>query len=149
MSASTLSQWERALARDGHGRELPVWQGCRTLGVGEIFVMNWDVQDSLDGRYFGPIPKNSIVGARFRCGPTREVTAATCGACRHTEPAYQPSAERDSHGADRHIQADKDRFFRAHSYARARREAHSRSGSPSRTWRTRRTIAFISGVTMA
>jgi type IV secretory pathway protease TraF len=24
--------------------------------------MNWDVWDSLDGRYFGPIPKNSIVG---------------------------------------------------------------------------------------
>ena len=44
----------------------------------------------------------------------REVTAATCGVRRHTEPAYQPSAERDSHGADRHIQADKDGFFRAH-----------------------------------
>jgi uncharacterized protein (DUF736 family) len=35
------------------------------------------------------------------------VTAASCGARRHAEPAYQPSAERDSHGADRHIQADK------------------------------------------
>lgn len=51
-----------ALVRDRRGRELPVWQGCRTLGANEIFLMNWDVQDSLDGRYFGPIPKNSIVG---------------------------------------------------------------------------------------
>ena len=51
-----------ALARDRRGRELPVWQGCRTLRASEIFLMNWDVQDSLDGRYFGPIPKNSIVG---------------------------------------------------------------------------------------
>jgi conjugative transfer signal peptidase TraF len=51
-----------ALARDRRGRELPVWQGCRTLRASEIFLMNWDVQDSLDGRYFGPIPKNSIIG---------------------------------------------------------------------------------------
>lgn len=51
-----------ALARDRRGRELPVWQGCRTVATGEIFLMNWDVQDSFDGRYFGPIPKDSIVG---------------------------------------------------------------------------------------
>ena len=51
-----------ALAHDRRGRELPVWQGCRTLRANEIFLMNWDVQDSLDGRYFGPFPKNSIVG---------------------------------------------------------------------------------------
>jgi type IV secretory pathway protease TraF len=51
-----------ALARDRRGRELPVWQGCRTLGAGEIFLMNWDVQDSLDGRYFGPILKSSVIG---------------------------------------------------------------------------------------
>lgn len=52
----------KALARDRRGRELPVWQGCRTLRASEIFLMNWDVQDSLDGRYFGPIPKGSIIG---------------------------------------------------------------------------------------
>jgi conjugative transfer signal peptidase TraF len=51
-----------ALARDRRGRELPVWQGCWTLRANEIFLMNWDVQDSLDGRYLGPIPKNTIVG---------------------------------------------------------------------------------------
>ena len=61
VSVDTIAIGE-ALARDGHGRELPVWQGCRTLGAGEIFLMNWDVRDSLDGRYFGPIPKDSIIG---------------------------------------------------------------------------------------
>jgi conjugative transfer signal peptidase TraF len=61
VSVDTIAMGE-ALARDQHGRELPVWQGCRTLRASEIFLMNWDVQDSLDGRYFGPIPKDSIIG---------------------------------------------------------------------------------------
>jgi conjugative transfer signal peptidase TraF len=52
----------KALTRDRRGRELPVWQGCRMLGASEIFLMNRDVQDSLDGRYFGPIPKSSVIG---------------------------------------------------------------------------------------
>jgi conjugative transfer signal peptidase TraF len=61
VTVDTVAMGE-ALARDRCGRELPVWQGCRTLRAGEIFLMNWDVRDSLDGRYFGPIPQNSIVG---------------------------------------------------------------------------------------
>src|SRR5882724_9230124 len=61
VSVDTIAVGE-AQARDRLGRELPVWQGCRTLGASEIFLMNWDVQDSLDGRYFGPIPKDSIIG---------------------------------------------------------------------------------------
>jgi conjugative transfer signal peptidase TraF len=51
-----------ALSHDRRGRSLPAWQGCRTLHTSEIFLMNWDVQDSLDGRYFGPVPQSSIVG---------------------------------------------------------------------------------------
>lgn len=51
-----------ALERDSLGRELPVWQGCRTVREGELFLMNWDVPDSLDGRYFGPIPASSVIG---------------------------------------------------------------------------------------
>ncbi|EKS2410137.1 S26 family signal peptidase [Pseudomonas aeruginosa] len=51
-----------ALERDSLGRELPVWQGCRVIGDGQIFLMNWDVRDSLDGRYFGPIPAASVIG---------------------------------------------------------------------------------------
>ena len=51
-----------ALDRDRIGRDLPVWQGCRVIGDGEIFLMNWEVRDSLDGRYFGPIPASSVIG---------------------------------------------------------------------------------------
>lgn len=51
-----------ALVRDRIGRPLPVWQGCRRIADGEIFLMNWEVRDSLDGRYFGPTPASSIIG---------------------------------------------------------------------------------------
>lgn len=51
-----------ALERDRIGRDLPVWQGCRVIRDGEIFLMNWEVRDSLDGRYFGPIPASSVIG---------------------------------------------------------------------------------------
>ncbi|WP_407808323.1 S26 family signal peptidase, partial [Staphylococcus aureus] len=45
-----------ALDRDRRGRELPTWQGCRVIADDELFLMNWQVRDSLDGRYFGPLP---------------------------------------------------------------------------------------------
>jgi len=61
LSVDTIALAE-ALARDRRDRALPVWQGCRTIASSELFLMNWDVRDSLDGRYFGPIPKNSIIG---------------------------------------------------------------------------------------
>ena len=51
-----------ALDQDRHGRELPVWQGCRRIANGDIFLMNPDVRDSLDGRYFGPIPARTVIG---------------------------------------------------------------------------------------
>jgi conjugative transfer signal peptidase TraF len=51
-----------ALERDHLGRELPAWRGCRVIAEGEIFLMNWQVRDSLDGRYFGPIPASSVIG---------------------------------------------------------------------------------------
>lgn len=50
-----------ALGRDSQGRELPVWQGCRHIADGDIFLMNPDVRDSLDGRYFGPIPARTVI----------------------------------------------------------------------------------------
>lgn len=52
----------KALERDRLGRALPDWQGCRVLGPGEVFLMNRTPPDSLDGRYFGPLPTTSIVG---------------------------------------------------------------------------------------
>ncbi|MEI9402022.1 S26 family signal peptidase [Mesorhizobium argentiipisi] len=51
-----------ALERDSRGRPLPAWQGCHLLADGEVFLMNWDVADSFDGRYFGPLPITSMVG---------------------------------------------------------------------------------------
>lgn len=51
-----------ARERDRSGRPLPAWQGCRTIGDGEVFLMNRDEPASLDGRYFGPIPISTIAG---------------------------------------------------------------------------------------
>ncbi|WP_323718370.1 S26 family signal peptidase [Paracoccus aminovorans] len=47
---------------DRIGRDLPVWQGCRIIAGGEVFLMNPDVGDSLDGRYFGPFPVSAVIG---------------------------------------------------------------------------------------
>jgi len=51
-----------ARSRDRLGRPLPVWAGCRTLRVGELFVMNPDAPDSFDGRYFGPLRLDTVIG---------------------------------------------------------------------------------------
>jgi conjugative transfer signal peptidase TraF len=51
-----------ALERDRAGRDLPVWQGCRRVPTGEIFLMSWNVRDSLDGRYFGLTVTDQIIG---------------------------------------------------------------------------------------
>jgi conjugative transfer signal peptidase TraF len=51
-----------ARERDRRGRPLPVWQGCREVPQGELFLMNWDEPASLDGRYFGPLPITAVVG---------------------------------------------------------------------------------------
>ncbi|PLP61368.1 peptidase S26 [Mesorhizobium loti] len=51
-----------ARRRDGAGRNLPDWQGCRHLASNQLFLMNWQVRDSLDGRYFGPTLTAQILG---------------------------------------------------------------------------------------
>jgi len=43
-------------------RPLPAWQGCRTLRAGEVFFLNVDHPSSLDGRYFGPLGAETIIG---------------------------------------------------------------------------------------
>ena len=48
--------------RDRRGRPLPIWQGCRVVADGEVFLMNWQSADSLDGRYFGVLPTTAIIG---------------------------------------------------------------------------------------
>ena len=50
-----------ARERDGRGRPLPVWRGCRTIAPDELFLMNWQATDSLDGRYFGPTPSSAVI----------------------------------------------------------------------------------------
>ena len=50
-----------ARERDGRGRPLPVWQGCRVIARDELFLMNWRSGDSFDGRYFGAIPSSAVI----------------------------------------------------------------------------------------
>ncbi|MDA5193692.1 S26 family signal peptidase [Govanella unica] len=51
----------KALARDRRGREMPVWTGCHRLGAQEVFLLNAHPQ-SFDGRYFGAIAQDRVVG---------------------------------------------------------------------------------------
>lgn len=51
-----------ALTRDRLGRPLPVWRGCRTLRADELLLLNTAHPDSLDGRYFGPLPTPTVLG---------------------------------------------------------------------------------------
>ena len=51
-----------ALDRDRAGRILPGWWGCRIVANDEVFFMNWQSENSFDGRYFGPLPATTIVG---------------------------------------------------------------------------------------
>lgn len=50
----------RALPRDGHGRPLPSWSGCRLLLPGEVFLLA-PAFGSLDGRYFGVTDGDQIL----------------------------------------------------------------------------------------
>lgn len=47
---------------DRAGRALPVWRGCLQISQDEIFVMNLSAPGSFDGRYFGPIERNRVIG---------------------------------------------------------------------------------------
>jgi conjugative transfer signal peptidase TraF len=43
-----------ARRRDGHDRDLPVWQGCRRLSASQVFILA-PHPDSFDSRYYGPL----------------------------------------------------------------------------------------------
>ncbi|MBS1062983.1 S26 family signal peptidase [Gluconobacter wancherniae] len=47
---------------DHRDRKLPVWQGCQHLGPEQVFVMNAAVPTSLDGRYFGVLSMDAVIG---------------------------------------------------------------------------------------
>lgn len=48
-------------ARDGRGRAMPWWQGCRTLAAGEYLLL-MDAAASFDGRYFGISRQDQLIG---------------------------------------------------------------------------------------
>jgi len=51
-----------ALRADSAGRPLPAWSGCHRLQQDEVFLLVPDVPASLDGRYFGPVSRTSVLG---------------------------------------------------------------------------------------
>ncbi|MEL6227131.1 MAG: S26 family signal peptidase [Pseudomonadota bacterium] len=51
-----------AKERDRFDRPLPVWQGCHQLTRDQLFFLNPDTEASLDGRYFGPLATDNIIG---------------------------------------------------------------------------------------
>jgi conjugative transfer signal peptidase TraF len=52
----------RAKIRDGVGRRLDAWTGCRTLADGELFLLSRTTDSSFDSRYFGPIDHTRVIG---------------------------------------------------------------------------------------
>ena len=80
-----------ARARDGQGRPLPVWQGCRTLRPGELLLLNPAHPDSLDGRYFGPLPASAVIGR------------ATPLWLRAPSPSPSPPSEKEIGHADQYL----------------------------------------------
>lgn len=48
--------------RDHLGRPLDAYAACRTLRADEVFLLNPDAPRSLDGRYFGPLPRHCVAG---------------------------------------------------------------------------------------
>lgn len=52
----------RRRSHDAIGRTLPWWEGCEGLLSGRYFLLMDDVPASFDGRYFGPLGDDNIVG---------------------------------------------------------------------------------------
>ncbi|MGE5564285.1 MAG: S26 family signal peptidase [Bacillota bacterium] len=48
--------------RDGAGRPMPAWSGCRLLKPGELFLVSVGVRDAFDGRYFGVSRTGDMIG---------------------------------------------------------------------------------------
>lgn len=53
----------QARHHDRWGRRLVVFDGCRRLEAGEVFLLNRAAPLSLDSRYFGPIAADRVVGS--------------------------------------------------------------------------------------
>jgi signal peptidase I len=51
----------QASFKDTMGNDLPSWSGCRTLLVGEVFLLG-DHAGSFDSRYFGAVTRQELSG---------------------------------------------------------------------------------------
>lgn len=54
----------KAKILDRNHRLLPVWKGCKVLKPSQYFVLGRH-RDSFDGRYFGPIDRDQVIGTAF------------------------------------------------------------------------------------
>jgi type IV secretory pathway protease TraF len=52
----------QVVMKDGAGRSLPLWHGCRRLRADEVFTLSTHAETSFDSRYYGPIERASILG---------------------------------------------------------------------------------------
>ncbi len=52
-----------ALKTDRRDRLLPVWQQCRALRDGELFLLSTTNPASFDSRYFGPVAVSAVIGS--------------------------------------------------------------------------------------
>ena len=88
----------QAHAQDRVGRAMPIWQGCHRLGAGEVFLMNPDAPDSLDGRYFGPLPLTTITA---RLTPIWTVSDGITAETAHPDPTPHRNRKEAHHAPDR------------------------------------------------
>ena len=147
-SPSTASRWA---ALGGSPRPRPAGlAGPPAHPNGEIFLMNWSVRDSLDGRCFGPIRTSSIIGRAMPVGPTKTTAAASNGAPKHAGRCrgFSHQQKEPSHATDRSIHPHEVRLFRARPDALLRRRAFLFRPNLQAP-RTRRTIASTSATKMA
>lgn len=87
-----------AHGQDRDGRDLPIWQGCHPLAAGEVFLMNPDAPDSLDGRYFGTLPRTAITA---RLTPLWIVSDGAIAGSAHPDPTPQNNRKEARHASDR------------------------------------------------
>ncbi|WP_424989782.1 S26 family signal peptidase [Fluviibacterium sp. S390] len=87
-----------AHGQDRVGRALPIWQGCHRLGADEVFLVNPDAPDSLDGRYFGPLPLTTITA---RLTPLWIVDDVITAEPAHPEPTLHRNRKEARHAPDR------------------------------------------------
>jgi type IV secretory pathway protease TraF len=53
--------WVGPVLHEAHGMALPQWRGCHIVQEGDVFLAS-AVPNSLDSRYFGPVPITSLTG---------------------------------------------------------------------------------------